>query len=285
MLRILILAAWVASAAVAQEAPPPFASFDRASDPVLADPHDLAFGPDGNLYVADKFANRVAILNPETLELIGSIGDGALVGAHDVSFGADGQLYVAATGLNGVVTYDLSEGVPKNQGILGPFPRTEGALAHRNGRLYVMASGTGELYAIEGDRVAAVTGGMFGAHDVAEGPDGSVWVADNARQRIIRFDPDLNRLGELSGPAYGFIGPRYIDFDADGILYVADQDAHRVLKIDSLSGDLLGVLGSGRPGLGPNLFDDPEGVAVREGVFYISDSDNNRIVRYVVLVN
>ena len=59
----------IAVPAVAQEAPP-FAAFDLASEAVLNDPHDLAFGPDGRLYVADKFANRIAVFDPETLELI-----------------------------------------------------------------------------------------------------------------------------------------------------------------------------------------------------------------------
>ena len=50
-------------------------------------------------------------------------------------------------------------------------------------------------------------------------------------------------------------------------------------------GSLLGVLGDGSPGKGPNSFDDPEGVAVDGGRFYISDSDNNRIVRYIIVTN
>ena len=143
MLRVLGALVVLAGAAAAEE-PAPFATFEAASAAVLADPHDLAFGLDGNLYIADKFANRVALMDPDTLEVIGSIGDGALVGAHDVSFGPDGRLHVAATGLSAVVSYDLSSGVPDNLGALGPFPRTEGALAHSNGRLYVMASGTGQ---------------------------------------------------------------------------------------------------------------------------------------------
>ena len=37
--------------------------------------------------------------------------------------------------------------------------------------------------------------------------------------------------------------------------------------------------------MGPNKFDDPEGVAVDGPHYYISDSDNNRIVRYKVILN
>ena len=79
-----------------------------------------------------------------------------------------------------------------------------------------------------------------------------------------------------------------MDFDEFGRIIVADQDAHRVLMIDPDGpdgGSLLGVLGNGLPGIGPGRFDDPEGIAVRDGRYYISDSDNNRIVRYAVVTN
>ncbi len=280
-----VLAAVLAAGPVLAEGPGPFATFAAAGDPVLHDPHDLAFGPDGNLYVADKFADRVVLMDPNTLEVIGSIGDGALSGAHDVSFGPDGRLYVAATGLDAVVVYDLTKGVPRNEGALTPFPRTEGVLAHSNGRLYVMASGSGHLVSVENDKVLAARSGFPGAHDVAEAPDGTLWIADTVGRRLVRFSADLEPLGVISGPAYGFVGPRYLDFDPDGMLVVADQDAHRILKIDPADGALLGVLGTGAPGLGPNLFDDPEGVAIRGSEFFFSDSDNNRIVKYVVVLN
>jgi DNA-binding beta-propeller fold protein YncE len=281
---ILAITAFAALPATAQEIGP-FATFQDASADVLSDPHDLAFGPDGNIYIADKFANRVAVLDPDTLEIVSSIDDGALSGAHDVSFGPDGTLYVSATGLNAVVRYDLSNGVPKNLGALGPFPRTEGVLAHSNGNLYVMASGSGVLYAVENDAVVAFAEGMPGAHDVAEAPDGTIWVADNFQRRLVHFNADLEQLGTIEVPQYGFRGPRYMDIDPDGTLIVADQDAHRILRIDPFSGDLLGVIGTGVPGEGPNVLDDPEGVAVRGSEFFFSDSDNNRVVKYVVILN
>ena len=263
----------------------PFASFVGASDPVLNDPHDLAIGPDGYLYIADKFANQVTIMDPDTLEVIGNIGDGALFGAHDVSFGADGRLYVAATGLSAVVVYDVSGTEPVNFGTLGPFPRTEGVLAHSNGRIYVMASGTGQLFAVDGDSIVATASGMVGAHDVAEAPDGTIWVADNFQRRLVQFTQNLELMHMLQGAQFGFVGPRYLDFDSSGIIYVADQEAHRVLKIDPITNEVLGVIGTGKPGEGPGLLDDPEGVANRGAEFFFADSDNNRIVKYIVALN
>lgn len=278
-LALLLVPLW----AVAE--PRPFAAFEAASEAVLNDPHDLAFGPDGLLYVADKFGNQVAVMDPDTLEIVRTIGEGRLYGAHDVSFGPDGRLYVAVTGLSAVAIYDVSGEAPVAQGGISGFPRTEGALAHSNGRLYVMASGTGVLMAVEGEELVGVAGGMPGAHDVAEAPDGSIWVADNFNRRLRRFSPELELLQTIEGPAYGFVGPRYLDIDDFGRLIVADQDAHRILMIEPITGDLVGVLGDGLPGLGPGTFDDPEGIAVRGSAYYIADSDNNRIVKYSVVVN
>ncbi len=262
-----------------------FAAFDRASEPVLNDPHDLAIGPDGRLYVADKFGSRIAVLNAETLDLEETFGDGQLLGAHDISFDPAGRAHVAVTGLSGIVIYDFPDGKAVLAQSYGGFPRTEGVLAHSNGRIYVMASGTGQLAMVEDDAITGAVAGMPGAHDVAEAPDGTIWVADTSGRRLQQFSPDLEHLRTLTGPQYGFLGPRYLDVDAFGRLVVADQDAHRILLIDPEGDAVLGILGTGSPGLGPNRFDDPEGVAIDGSSYYFSDSDNNRVVKYLVVVN
>lgn len=263
----------------------PFATFDRASAAVLNDPHDLTFGPDGRLYVADKFGNRIVVMDPDTLEVLEVVSEGDLPGVHDISFGVDGKAYVAVTGASAVAIYDFTDGTLVFDTFLSPFPRTEGVLAHSNGQLYVMASGSGQLISVDGTKVTGIAIGLFGAHDVAEGLDGSIWVADTGQRRLVRFSPELAQMQVIDAPKYGFVGPRYLDVDDFGRLVVADQDAHRVLLIDPVSGDLLGVMGDGTPGIGPFRFDDPEGVAVRGNSFYFSDSDNDRVVKYVVVMN
>ena len=287
-MRSLIIVAALALPAAAQDMPGPFASFDIASEPVLADPHDLAFGPDGRLYVADKFGARIAVFDPETLELIEYLGEGYLAGAHDISFGADWRVAVSATGHGAVALY---EGIgaldaPPATGVQAPG--TEGALLHSNGFLYVTAGGAGLVAKFGRERLLGAVQGFPGAHDLAEAPDGSIWVAHNRARKLVRLSPDLEPLQEIGGAQYRFIGPRYMDITPEGLLVVADQEGHRVLLIDPLDGEdgrLLGVLGDGTPGMGPGKFDDPEGVAVDGARFYISDSDNNRIVRYVTVMN
>ena len=267
------------------QAQAPFASFDIASEPVLNDPHDLAIGPDGRLYVADKFGDRVVVMDPDTLQIVDTFGDGELPGAHDISFSPNGKAYVAATGASAVVAYWFAEGKAQVDFALTYFPNTEGVLAHSNGMIYVMASGSGQLIAMDQGKAAHGIEGLWGAHDVAEALDGTIWVADNRRSQLVHLTPELEMIKTLNDPKYGFIGPRYLDIDDFGRLVVADQDAHRVLLIDPVTGDLLGAIGDGTPGLGINKLDDPEGVAVHGNNYYFSDSDNNRIVKYVVVTN
>ncbi len=279
----VVIGVGLSFSAVSADQTGPFASFAGASEAVFSDPHDLEFGPDGMLYVADRAADRVVVMDPDTFEITEIIGEGTLLQPHDVSVGHNNQMYVASAGLHGVVLYDLNQEDRKNEGMLGPFPSTAGTLAHSNGNLYVMASGEGWLYAIDAGRtVVAAEGGLIGAQDVTEAPDGSIWVADQLQRRLVQYTQGLEVMRVLDGPEYGFVGPRYLDFTEDGSLVVADQDAHKITKIDTYSGEVMGVIGDGAPGLGPNLLDDPEGVAVRGMEYFFADSDNNRIVKYVI---
>jgi streptogramin lyase len=271
-----------------QDGPSAFAAFDLAGPSVLNDPHDLAFGPDGLLYVADKFGHRIAVLDPDTLKLLESHAVGKLPGVHDISFGPDGKIAIAVTGLSSVFVYSSVDTLNLAPSLMLAAPRTEGALYHSNGRIYAMAGGTGHLVAYESGKIVASASGHPGAHDVAEAPDGTIWVADNFNRRLVRYSPALKQLQVVDGPKFGFAGPRYLDVDSFGRLVVADQDAHRIIMInpDGEEGaELVGVLGTGWPGSGPNEFDDPEGVAVRGNEYYFSDSDNNRVVRYSVVIN
>ena len=49
-----------------------------------------------------------------------------------------------------------------------------------------MASSTGTLLAYEDGKLVAMASGHFGAHDVAEAPDGTIWVA--TKHGLNRYD-------------------------------------------------------------------------------------------------
>ena len=289
MLRCLALLAILASPALAQSfGPGPFASFDLASEPILGDPHDLTIGPDNRLYVADKLNARIAVFDPETLEFIEELGAGLLPGVRDISFGPNGEVALAVSGASAVAVYDNIAALNEPPDIGVRASNTEGALYHSSGRIFAMASGVGALVAFDNLEPVDSVEGHLGAHDLAEALDGSIWVADNRLRRLVRYSQELELMQVIDVDKFYLAGPRYLDVTETGLLVVADQDAHRILLIDPEGpegGTLLGVLGDGRPGIGPGKFDDPEGVAVSGNHYFISDSDNNRIVRYSVFLN
>lgn len=262
----------------------PFATFDAASEPFLSDPHDLAVGPDGRLYVADKLNNRIAVLDRESLELVASFGEGELSAPRDISFDRQGRAVIADSGSSRIMIYDLAGDRPQRVGEIIGVARTEGAVAHPNGRIYANSSGYGAITAFENGEAVATARGLIGPHDVEVGPNGDLWVADMGHRRIIRYSPDLEVVSIFDDEKYGFVGPRYLAVDETGRVVVADQDAHRMILIDT-DGALVGIIGNGLPGEGPNRFDNPEGVAIFGSTYFFADSDNNRVVRYRVVMN
>ncbi|CCQ73300.1 NHL repeat-containing protein [Magnetospira sp. QH-2] len=255
--------------------------FLRASDAVLGDPHDLHLSPDGRyLYVSDVDNDRVAVLDPESLELVGSFGAGEQSGTHDIDLDEAGKAYVADTNSGRVLIYEVSGSQGKLVGDLsGRLRGPEGVLAHPNGRIYAAGAWSGNVVAYERGKVVAELTGLWSPHDLELAADGDIWLAEAGSDRLLLLSPELKILRELSGAPYHFNGVRYLDRMTDGTLIAADKDSHRVLVIGA-DGALLSVLGSGEAGRGPNQFTTPEGVAIKGDRVWLSDSGNDRVVLY-----
>lgn len=157
-------------------------------------------------------------------------------------------------------------------------------------------------------------------NDVAIGPDGTIWVTDQARARIVGFSPD----GELrttlsagepnSGPdALSF--PSGVAVGDDGLIYVADSVGGKVVVFDDQNnvirryvvpnpldvaarGDIV-VIGAtdgfiivtkeegevvklvGTRGKGEDQFDSARGIEIAEdGTIFVVDQYNNRLSAY-----
>ena len=110
-----------------------------ASSVELDNPHDLKLSVDGRyLYVSDVGNDRIAILDPWTLELLGEFGADHQSGTHDIDFDAEGRAYVADTHNGRVTIYDMDGTNATLVGELSARIRgPEGVLIHPNGRIYV----------------------------------------------------------------------------------------------------------------------------------------------------
>jgi DNA-binding beta-propeller fold protein YncE len=280
MLRLsMLLACWLGCGPLA--AAELVLTYLDASTAPLENPHDLKLSPDGRyLFVADVGNNRVAILDAQSLEFRAEFGADHQSGTHDVDFDARGRAYVADTHNNRVLIYAIDGLDARRVGELAERIRgPEGVLAHPNGRIYVAGAWSGNLVAYEDGRVVAELGGLSSPHDVELAGNGDIWLADAGNDRLLLLSPDLDIKAELGGKKYDFNGVRYLDLTPQGMIVAADKNNHVVKFIDA-GGDLLLTLGDGRAGKGANRFTTPEGVELRGSILWLSDSGNDRIVKY-----
>jgi DNA-binding beta-propeller fold protein YncE len=256
-------------------------TFVNASAPVLDNPHDLKLSPDGKyLFVADVGNDRVAILDAESLALLAEFGADHQGGTHDVDFDARGRAYVADTHNNRVTIYDMDATRARLVGELGErFRGPEGVLAHPNGRIYVAGAWSGNVVAFQDGEVVAELGGLSSPHDLERSANGDIWLADAGNSRLLLLSENLEIKRELGRQQYDFNGVRYLDLTDEGMIVAADKNNHQV-KFIAADGSLVYVLGDGKPGRGPNRFRTPEGVEIRGSELWLSDSGNDRIVKY-----
>jgi DNA-binding beta-propeller fold protein YncE len=247
----------------------------------LDNPHDLKLTPDGRyLFVADVDNDRIAILDPDSLGLVAEFGADHQSGSHDVDFDGQGRAYVADTHNNRVTIYELAGTEATLVGELKAGMRgPEGVLAHPNGRVYVAGAWSGNVVAYRDGELVGELGGLSSPHDLERAPGGDIWLADAGNDRMLLLSPDLEIKRELKGAPYHFDGVRYQDVLPDGTLIAADKNNHAV-KVIAPDGRLLAVIGTGRPGKGPGKLRTPEGVEVRGTTLWISDSGNDRVVKY-----
>ena len=246
-------------------------------------PHDLALSPDGRyLYVADNGNDRIAVLNPDTLKVVGSIGGSELSAPHDAAFDRKGRLLVADSGNDRVVLYTVNGTRSERVAVItGGFKRPEGVAAYAGDRVYVTGAYSDNLVIFENGVKVSALSDMSGPHDVETDDAGNILIVDSNNDRLLIVGPDMQIMKTLSGAPYNFNGPRYAVYDDAGRLYVADKNAHMV-KVIGKDYELLGTIGTGKPGKEPGQLNKPEGIVVLGKDVWISDTYNNRIVRYKI---
>jgi len=154
-----------------------------------------------------------------------------------------------------------------------------------------------DLFSAEGKLIANIPVGGFAddglfaqAEGMAVGPDGAVYVADPASNRVQAFEPDgrfRTVIGGARADARGageevvdgaLNGPVDVAVAGDGTVYVIDTGRDRVQVFDA---DGRWLRGWGSRGSGPGEMADPEGIAVGpDDTVYVADSGNHRVQRF-----
>ena len=264
------------------------------SEPRFDRPHNVVLSPDGkHLVVNDMGADLIRVLDPDTLAIQASFGEGVLDGPHDADFDHRGRLLIADTANNRIAIYRFN-GVIEGRAMVEPVAELtdridwpEGVAATPDGRLYVTNVGSGSLVMLKGGKVikeidgsAAGGIGFSRPHDVEyDARAGRVIVADSGNNRVVVYDRDLNLVANLAGAPYHFDEPEYLATTPDGLLWVADEYNSQIKILDAAYKPV-GFIGTGEKGDGPGQLNWPEGIFVKGAEIWISDTYNDRILKY-----
>lgn len=163
-------------------------------------PFDVAYGPDGGIYVTCLGDNGVRRIDPGTGTSNSFVlgGSGGLTNPRGLAFGPDGNLYVSSSS-GDVLRYDGATGA-----FLGTFVDSGGngggpvdpyGLAFHAGRLYVASFFPSEVKAFDAASGAFVStfvpsgsGGLSGPTALAFGPDGALYVTSYDDDAVRRYD-------------------------------------------------------------------------------------------------
>ncbi len=252
--------------------------------------HSLAVGPDGCVYLADTWNNRVRKYDTKTGIVTafagtgekGFSGDGGPAlkakfgGCFCVSFDPAGKnLFITdldnrrirkvemATGIVTTVAGNGMKGVPKDgeKALTQPLVDPRAHAVDAKGNLYVLERGGHAL------RVVAADG-------------------------TIRTVAGTGKAGMGSGKALqaAFNGPKHLSIDRDGTVLIADTENHRIVRYVPGEEQIVPVAGTGKRGSagvsGDPLqaeFNQPHGIIAhpKTGELYISDASNGRVLKIV----
>jgi sugar lactone lactonase YvrE len=259
----------------------------NAKNAAFNGPHSLAFGPDANLYIADTWNNRVRRIDTKT-GLVhafagtgkkGFAGDGGPAakaefgGIFAIAFDPQREtMYLAdldnrriraidlASGVVRTVAGNGEKGLPKDgqTAVSQPLVDPRAVAADAIGNVYILERGGHALRVVDSEgRIRTVAGtGKAGQGD--DGP--ALQVAMN--------------------------GPKHLCIDRDNSVIIADAENHRIVRYVPAESRVVRIAGTGRKGSRLDAsplqteLNRPHGVTVdREGILFVTDSYNNRILK------
>lgn len=227
----------------------------------FANPVNVAYGPDGMVYVADFDNGKIRVVDAESGATSTTISKEGFKRPFGMAFASDGTLYVT--------TDDDPMG--------GHSPMT------------------GTIWRIDVDSREAmpIAQGIGRPRGIAVLPTGQLAISDYQHHVIQIVNPASGAVSPLAGTwdakgmvdgvggAARFASPYGLAV-VDGKLVVADFENHRLREI-GLDGSVRTIAGAGTAGfadgaMGTAQFNRPQGLAVAEnGDLYVSDTENFRI--------
>ncbi len=248
-------------------------------------PHEILFDATGDLFIVERDSHVVRTVDMRTgrISTVAGTGDAGFTGdggpatsaqlrtPHSIAFDPSGGLLICDIGNHRVRRVDRS-------------------------------SGTIETFAGTGDREPTPDGAALegtplnGPRSMAFDPAGRLYLALREGNAIYRIDLNTGTIHHVAGTGeQGYTGdggpatqatlagPKGLAY-RDGRLYVADTENHVIREIDTATGIIVTVLGTGERGDGPESnplsckLNRPHGVFVQgDGGLLVADSEAHRI--------
>lgn len=253
--------------------------------------HNLAIGPDGTVYLADTWNNRVRRVDARTGVIT------TLAGTGEKGYGGDGGPASAAR-FGGIYCISLD---PRGESLyLADLDNRRIRKIDLKSQVVSTVAGNGER-GVPIDGAGAAQAPLVDPRAVAVSLAGEVYVLERGGHALRVVSPDgkirtvvgtgVKGSGGDGGDARQaqLNGPKHLCLDRDGTILIADTENHRIRRYLPREGKILPVAGSGKKGTAGvggaadavELF-QPHGVTVHpDGTLYIVDSGNNRVLKVV----
>jgi RHS repeat-associated protein len=265
-----------------------------ATAALLYTPEDIAFGPDGSLYVADAYNNRIRRIDPSGI--IHTVAGSGPLGASAGGFSGDGGSGLQAT-LNLPWGVDVT---PDGTLFIADFGNERIRRITPDGVITAAGIGTGGCYSqdTKGYGAAATAAHLCGVLRVRVANDGGFYLTEFNANQVDRVGKDgiITAFAGNSNFGYGGDGgqataailrsPMDIAIGLDGSVYVLDQNfTVRQVAPSGLISTVLGIAGNSNFGgdggfAGQATMGVSAGVRVGpDGSLYLADTADDRVRR------
>jgi streptogramin lyase len=272
---------------------PPTHSASIGAEAVGGDPAGVAVNSEGDIWVADWYADTVRELSESGALLhtasLSGVCSGSLNGPHGLAIDAKGNLWVADTGDDRILEFkaqgaeagacELQTGA-EGEGN-GQFHYPTGIAVGPNGHVWVADTGNSRIQEL-GEKGEFLTAfGSFGSGEgqfewpfgVAVDSRGRVWVAEVFGDRVQELSESGAYLGQLQASV-----PSAVAVDQSGSVWVAEGGTAEVHQFEAATRELVSAFGHA----GEGRFGWPEGVAVdsARGNVWLADEGTPRLEKW-----